>query len=289
MSDKTSQNMKLDEKSLMVFKLIMDFTEELEQIIGNKYKGLRLYNRILKKTKIGNSTAIHKNLRLFTNFCVKNREQILTQNAEFPEPKIQYSENVIINVHTIFELVATDSSTVKTTWQYLLTFSALLDPESNAKEVLQKVKSSSPTPSDNTDNKSTEKDFITGIISKIEKNVGANPNPAQIMQTVLQDGVISDILGGLDKGVNNGDFNVNGLLSSVQSMISNLGDQTKDDPDAKKAVGMLSSVSGMLSSATSGDGAPPDLSGMLSMMTSMMGSMGGMGGTTNSNDDKNNE
>jgi hypothetical protein len=257
----------MNDTSLIAFKAIVNFINDLSEEYGKRHRSLKLYRRLINKTQISHDKAIEKHLKAFMGFCVTNREQILEKDSDFKQPKISYSERVYVNMHEIFKIA--DRETAPIIWKHLLILSALLDPAGKAKEVLKKNAE---------DGKNVnESEFLSNIISKVENNVNPDANPMEAVSSIMQSGVFNDLLGGMQGGMESGNLDISKLLGAVQGMVSSLGNQVGDDPEAKNAMGMLNSMTSMMGNmgeaANSGNGAP-DMSGLMQMMGGMMGAMG---------------
>jgi len=254
-----------DESYLIAFKAVCNFVNDLNIAFGNRYKPLKLYNRLISKTQICHDTAIKKHLTLFTNFCISNRDAFSERdNKKLVNTKIEYSSNVYFDVNTIFGFADEDTRSI--IWRHLLTISAILDPAGKAKELLKKIQE------ENKD-QAEETDFLADIISKVEKNVKPDTNnPMEAVTNMMQSGIFTDLLSGMQNGLSSGKLDLNKLLGSVQKMVTKLGNDSGVDP---QTANMINSMSGMLGNLQSGT--PPDLSGMMTMMSGMMSNMAANG------------
>jgi len=243
----------ISEHMFKSFTKIADFISQLAEVFGEKYHEIVLYNHLLSKTKLSNKQAISRNIGLFTEFCSRNNEAILSKDPKkIVYHRISYSEKVFIDLHAILNQADLDEDTLNTTWNHLLVIQATIDPTSEAREVLKHLK----------ENSSSEGQFLDGFLSKIEKSIdkdkiGADPMSAAT--SILQSGVLNDLVGSIDNGIKGGTLDLGKLVGTVQQMLGGL--------------------SGM---GSSGNGSNPmggiDLSGMMGMVQSMMsGGMGGQG------------
>jgi hypothetical protein len=250
-----------DESYLIAFKAVCNFVNDLNIAFGNRYKPLKLYNRLISKTQICHDTAIKKHLTLFTNFCISNREPFSERdNKKLINTKIEYSSNVYFDINTIFGFA--DDETKNIIWRHLLTISAIVDPAGKAKEMLKKIQEENKDQTDETD-------FLSDIISKVEKNVRPDTeNPLEAVTSIMQSGVFTDLLSGMQNGLSSGKLDMSKLLGTVQKMVTKLSNEAGGDP---QTTNMINSMSGMLGNIQ--NGTPPDLSGMMSMMSGMMSNM----------------
>lgn len=128
---------------LYAFQTITDFVSSLADMFGGEknvhVKALLLYNRLISKTQINDKPVIQKHLSAFRSFCNKNRNNLKEQRELNPK-RISFSDRIYI--HVGFFMKNADVDTRKTILEYILTLSALLDPMSQAKELLQQLRSS---------------------------------------------------------------------------------------------------------------------------------------------------
>jgi len=252
-----------EETLLFGFKTVCNFVADLNSAFGKKHKPLRLYNRLASHTQISHDQAIRKHIAIFSTFCVANREAILTQDVtKIAQKKLEYSERVFIDMGLIFSMA--DEATLPAIWQHLLAISAIVDPLSRAKEVLKKNATPDSGP---------EQAFVANLMSKIESTVQPDANPMQAVSSIMQSGLMGELLGGLQSGNGTGSLDVKKLFGVVQNLMSDLSVQAGDNPEAKQTVGMLNNMIGSMANAPAGS--PPDMSGMMQMVTSLMGNMTG--------------
>jgi hypothetical protein len=248
----------MDNTSVLIFKAICEFVTELNNEFGSKHKNIALYNRLLEKTGIVNVGPVNKHIDCFRTFFSKNTKAMEERNAEFlTENKIMYSDRVFIDISVVLKQSSKDNA--KIVWQYLLNIWGLIDPTSQARRLLTE----SLQNSQNGDNKDTsaEEDFLTNIITKVEQSVSKDKvdqdNPMAAITNLMQSGVMTDLVNGMQKGLSDGSLNVGKLMSSVQGMIGKMG-----GPAGMQGQG-------------GGGGGMPDISQMMSMLGPMMGNMMG--------------
>lgn len=253
----------MDNTSVLIFKAITEFVSELNNEFGSKHKNIALYNRLLEKTGIVNVGPVNKHIDCFRVFFSKNQKAMEEKNTEFlTDSKISYSDRVFIDL--LIVLKQSSKENAKVIWQHLLNIWCLIDPSSQARRLLNEALK------DQGDNKdaTAEEDFLTNIINKVEQTVSKDKvdhdNPMAAISTLMQSGVMTDLVNGMQKGLSDGSLNVGKLMSSVQGMIGKMG-----GPNGGQG---------------GGQGGMPDLSQMMSMLGPMMGNMmGGMGGGSNGN------
>lgn len=254
------------EYNLLTFKAISKFINDLSEVFSTQQHALKLYQRLVNKTTINHDKAMGKHIEAFKHFCVVNREALETKNiTKLVENKIEYSERVFIDFASIFRL--SDSETSEVIWKHLLTISAFVDPASRAKEILKKNSSGK------------EGDFLANIIDKVEQNVDPNStNPMEAVSQIMKSGVFTDLLSGMNNGLQDGSLDLGKLMSTVQNLCTNLTPPSADGsspkmpgmpggagmPDMSQLFNSLGSMTGQGSNG----GMPPDLNNMMSTLMS---------------------
>ena len=136
-----------------VFHSIKEFVSQLDDVYGDDIHSLKLYQYLLTKTNYQNKKAVKKHIRVFKIFCDKNSKAILAKDKTiFKLNKIKYSERVNIDISEILKI--SDSDTELIIWQHLLHISGLLNPNSEAIDLLKKSLG---------DKKSNENSFLKNI------------------------------------------------------------------------------------------------------------------------------
>jgi len=258
--------------SLITFKTISNFTNDLGDVFSEKHRPLKLYAHLINKTTLAHDVAIQKHVDAFRLFCVANREAISKTSSKLSKEKIVYSKRVFINMKDIFQLA--DAETTQIIWKHLLTISALVDPAGKAREILKMQAEAGEG--------GEEVNFLTDIISKVEANVNPNSNPMEAVTAIMQSGIFSDLVSGMGSGLQDGTLDLGKLMGTVQKMVTKLSDDAGDHEGGEQAMNMINTMMGSLnagSKSPSNDGTAqpmPDLAGMLGPMMAMMG--GGAGG-----------
>jgi len=236
----------MDNNSILIFKAITTFVNDLHTEFGSKHKSISLYNRLLEKTGIMHKDPIMKHIDCFGLFFTTNKEAMETRDCKkLVENKIAYSERVYIDMNIVFQQADDECTTI--IWQHILTIWGLIDPSSQAKQTLKEMLKNE----DGSDNK--EANFLNNIIEKVEKSVDPSKmsggNPMEMVSGLMQSGVFNDLINGMQGGLSDGSLDMSKLMGSVQGMM------TKLSPDGQ---------------------VPPEISGMMNMMGPMLSKMGGM-------------
>jgi hypothetical protein len=269
------------DNSLTTFKAISNFTTCLSEVFGDNNKPLKLYARLISKTTISHDKVILKHIAAFREFCISNRNQIASKDRNFNPVNITYSSRVYININTILKQSDTDTTSV--IWKHILTISALVDPAGKAREILQDSSKGGST-------NSTEADFLTNIIGKVEEHVNPDANPMEAVSSIMKSGIFTDLVGGMGSGLQDGTLDLSKLMNTVQNMVTTLNEQSTgqpnengsstsgEDPMNGLVSSMMASLNAGASSNGSGAGNPPDLSAIMGMMGPMLGALSGASG-----------
>ena len=221
-----------NDTSLIAFKSISNFTNELASVFSEEHRPLKLYSHLIKKTTISHTEAIDKHINAFKMFCINNRSAIISQQTkEIKHFKISYSSRVFIDMKEIFDKA--DKETTDIIWKHLLTISACLDPTGKARQILQE---------NNKGQTSGETDFLNSIISKVETSVNPNSNPFEALNSITQSGIFSELMQGMGQGLQNGSLDLGKLMGSVQNMVSQLNNQTGGSEGQDETMGMMNNV-----------------------------------------------
>lgn len=243
-----------DNTSILIFKAITSFISDLDSEFGKRHKSIALYNRLLEKTGIVHIGPIHKHIECFKKFFDLNKNAVTEQNpALFENSKIVYSEKVYVDVTTVLRQTSEDNK--KIIWQHLLTIWGLIDPSSEARRLLNEAKKNGTA--------TNEDDFLSNIIEKVETAVSSDKidknNPLSAITTLMQSGIMSDLVTGMQKGLSDGSLDVGKLMGSVQTMMGKMGGSSGTNGPNQDMGGI---------------GGMPDLGQMMSMMGPMLGNMG---------------
>ena len=260
----------MTDTSLVTFKSILNFVNEISSVYGKQHKPLKLYQHLLKKTTLSHTNAIEKHVEAFQKFCIANRDMIINNNYDnLSNNKIEYSSKVYIEMDKLFNLAEEDEKDI--IHKHLLTLSALTDPTGKAREILQKEK-------ENTGN--GESDFLNNVISKIENNVDPNSNnPMDAISSIMSSGVFSELVEGMGSGLKDGSLDMGKMMGSVQKMVSGMNGNTTSnssgEEDSEMMNTMMSHLNENIENMKNRDPSePPDIMGMMKpMMESLQKSM----------------
>ena len=247
----SSEVSKISETEFKSFTCIVDFVQQLKEVlcVDKKHHEITLYNHLLHKVKITNKQNIRRHISLFSDFCARNQNAILNKDSTLITfSTIKYSEKIYIDLGSILKTI--DEENKEAIWKHLLVIQATIDPSSKARSVLTNL-ASSQVP---------EEQVIGNLMGEISKHVSENDerNPMAIFNSLLQSGVVNQMMTSLDTSVKKGDVDLNKLGNSMQSMLSGL-------------MGGLNNTNSSNSSGSASGGL--DLGGMMSSMMTMMSTL----------------
>jgi len=199
-------------KMMKSFECINKFVGDLTDVFGTKQHSLLLYNHLLVKTNVKHIDSIKKHVSSFTTFVTKNRQAIMTKDStKFSDPIISYSKKVNIKMDEIFKMA--DTETTNIIWQHLLVITNSVDPSEEAMEILKK----------SLEEKSNEGAFLSNLVEKIEKNTDPNSSdPMSAIMGLMSSGVFTDLISGMNSGMQDGSLNIGKLFGTVQGMMSSM-------------------------------------------------------------------
>nr|QBK86665.1 MAG: uncharacterized protein LCMAC102_04620 [Marseillevirus LCMAC102] len=242
----------MDEKYIKAFDSIVTFVSDLWETFGNPkvVSPLSLYNRIINHIKHTDEKAIGKVLSGFQQFF--DEHEILNQNFNIPRGTvIKYGENTNIVIEIQKFIHKSDSSTKEIIRQHLVTISAIIEPNKEKidelekrienldikqvenpiagllnNEIFQKLfegiqtgvgsgQMDAPQQVGNID--THEGNFITDIMKQAQNSAGENPVTA--VKGLMNSGILQKLFEGIETGVGTGQMDTYKLLGSMQSAI----------------------------------------------------------------------
>jgi hypothetical protein len=250
--------------NLIAFKAITSFTKELTENFGSNKENhsLKLYDRLISKTPVSSEKAIKKHIDVFRNFCILNRDALTAKDVKkLTTTRVEYSPKVYIDFNNIFK--AADRETTGVIWKHLLTISAILDPAGKAKEILKQNKDD------------VESDFLTDIINKVEEHVKPDSNPMEAVSSIMSSGVFTELISGMNNGIQNGSLDLGKLMGTVQKMVTTL------TPNGGAGAGAgfdgeagMDIIKTMMANMGSNGGGAPDAAQITSMLGPMLAGLG---------------
>jgi hypothetical protein len=225
------------------FSLIIDFVNELDKLYGKKLKPLCLYKNLLEKIKPADKNYdkfVEKHVKIIEKWVRENKENIMQKKNTFDPSKILYTNRVFIDMNEIFSLVSQDEESreiMESIYEFLITFSAIFDPTSNAKKIL---KERAPKKTEEISGKlssNKEGQFLSNIFGKIENSINPDSsNPMEAVGMLMSSGAIMDLFTGLTNGIQDGSMNIGSLMGELTNLVGGMSSaiDTGEDPIQKE-------------------------------------------------------
>lgn len=216
-ADNLKRQISVSDNNLVIFKGISNFVNDLSNVFEKDHQ-LSLYKRLLEKTTITHDVAIKRHVDAFKIFCSVNDDAIASSDyKKMTAENITYSERVFIKVKKFCEIA--DNETRDAIFTHLQYISVTINPHGNMKQTLKEhLQKSESGPK--------EQEFISSLMEKVEKSIDPNSidanNPMQAVTTILQSGIINDVVGSIQTGINDGSLDFGKLLGTMQGMVGNM-------------------------------------------------------------------
>jgi hypothetical protein len=218
-------------RNTKIFKAINEFADQLNDAFGKDDINVNKVFRILAKTSIANRKVLMRHLVIFHEFLEKNRMPILAKSQDdFIQERIELTDRIGMNMKEI--ITKADEATRKVIWQHLFNIMYMYDPEDTiVKNELKLAIGESDT---------KENKFLMDTFTKFEDimkstNGEERKDPMAMMSGLMQSGFLNDMIGNINNGVNKGDLNIKGLISTVQNLLGNLSETIdKEEKHEKK-------------------------------------------------------
>jgi hypothetical protein len=233
---------KLTANELLAYQAISSFVSEANAVGGSTQKSLQLYNRLIQKTQISHTEAIKKHIVAFKKFCQDNQEALKEQEIDKLTTKvIEYSSRVYINFRLLLINSKENASAI---WQHIITIGAIVYPQAKLKKVLQEKQQRKELSKEAVfDGDSPEDDFLSNIMTKVESSVDPNTNdPSAALGQIMSGGLMSDLMGSMTSGMQDGSLDLGKLMGSLQKMVGKLQDTEDAPPEIRAMTGNLNQM-----------------------------------------------
>lgn len=211
----------LSDTETLLFRTINEFVQELNFVSKSTHYNLQLYSRLLEKTPLTNINIVKKHNSCFASFYTSNKDAILNKNENNISSIMRYSEKVFIDIKNIISKL--DKEQKNTVWDYLLTLSAIIDPNGGAKDVLK--------------NKNKNQSFIEDIMGEVEGNINLTENvdPMSAVMGLMTSGIFGKLVGNLNSGMEDGSLDPKQMINSLQGMLGSLSSQLDNNKSSEKS------------------------------------------------------
>lgn len=204
---------KASPNDLVIFKTITDFVSSLKTCYGDKKNtnthALNLYNRLITNVKLQDDALMERHIQIFRDFCRANAQCIEESNTEFKQSKIEFTEKIYINMDYFCKQAQTPDLSI--IFEYLLTISAHVDPDSKAKDILKKLKESDPS------------NLISNVFETINKEIeGKNiENPMEFIGDFVKSDSFHTIVDDISNVITSDKMDLPTLLNTFQNILGN--------------------------------------------------------------------
>lgn len=250
------------DKDLIAFKALSSFVDELSELFEKKHHPLKLYKRLISKTTLSHENAILKHIEAFRKFCIENRETIKSRDINGIIGTIEYSSRVYIDLSEIFKHCKDDNETVEAIWNHILTISAIVDPQNNAKEILKKRMKKSGSKSGGASN------LIASLMSSMETQVNSSQlleesqgDPTKLISGIMSSGIFQNLLSNVTKSLNDENMDINSLVGVAQSMLAGINNNAQSEDGSQQPqidiTSMMTQIMGSLSTVPLSTVSPP--------------------------------
>ena len=247
------------EPNYKAFSKIQKFVAELNNSFKTDFPNLTKYNGLVSKTTIDNHKAIHKQVKLFGDYCLANNEAIKKKEmGKLNEDSIVYNEKFAFNLKDIVRKADKASCGVIADHLQLILYRT--HPSEELKHSLEtsmvQSQHSSSTSSGvasslfpEAENMSKEEALFASLLSKVEQQYGNNDNinVNSTLDDMKSNGFIQEIQSTITQGIENNELDFNNLIKGCFSMFNRAKGQT-EDPQVNNMINM---VEVMLSQAQS--------------------------------------
>lgn len=219
-----------------VFKVICNFVSDLADFFAVNIHSLALYDRLLTKTTSEHKEAVEKNISLFKDFVLRNKETIVNKTTPFSN-MVRYSEKVFLDMNVVMQLKM-DSDTRSAIWNHLSVILVMFDPDTKSQIV--KVGNEKL----NIDEDCEEDVFLNKIISRVSEHVPQDGDAKTGLADVLSSGLIPELVSDITSKMSSGNFDIAKMIASVEKLAGgSMGSMM--DPQAKSMLGMLGNLKGL--------------------------------------------
>ena len=203
--------MGLSKTQLLAFNAISEFMKDLASNFGSKQPSLALYARLIEHMTLSQEIAIGKVVKSFSDYVSENQTAIEEkEDKKLTTTPISYSERLYLTLPPLFGMAENDIKIVM--WKHLITIYGIFYPDSQAKDILRKMNESKG---------SAETELISSMVQKIVPHLNPDDtNPLQAIMGLVSSGVFTELIGTMQKGMDNGNIDMNGLMGQVQGMMA---------------------------------------------------------------------
>lgn len=221
------------EKQIETFKAITNFVDDLWEVFGveRAVTPLALYRRLVQVLK-PDDERIAIVVQGFEDFFEEHESKILgndINNIPFGTViRFGNSDKICIDIQKI--LYQSDKETTNIIRQHLITISALINPDESKLDELSKTMEML-----NIDTGTKEGQLISDLVkesSNAMENVDT-ANPMSAIMGLMQSGVMTNLMSGLQNGVESGELDMSKMMNMVTGLLQ-MSASTMKPPTGEK-------------------------------------------------------
>ena len=216
---------------------ILNFVNELNNVFGSKYKNIKKYYNLLKKSQ-SKPFAVSKQTAIFDQFVNQNKEFVISKDvSKLTMDDIVFSENnVFINLRQV--ITESDSETKDAIFKHLQVISYAFSNDEQIKQAILK------------DNKDNEGQFIDTFMQKVTNAFETQnySDPLSATLGLLQSGIFNDVVQTLSSKHKSKEISIDKLVNKLQSTMSDMSKELGSsgiDVGPLNQLSHLSSLGGM--------------------------------------------
>lgn len=186
-----------------IYNFMADLAEAFPESSASKYY------TVIQNIKVSDKDEQAKHVKLFSAFCVANRAEILENRPlSFKMNKIYFDDDKDpFDIHEIFTHKDFEDNSADIL-KHLLTISAIVDEESNAKQILISMEKTNFFKDSSIVN-------LFGKITKDIENQDIKADPMKTIEGILKTDAFGELVSSLTTKVQNGEIDLSNLLSVV--------------------------------------------------------------------------
>lgn len=218
------------ETNSITFLAIKEFVDDIVSVFGDNGKGpLNMYNRLIQHVELKDSTqGVDKYISGFKVFFANHESKLESNETVMNIPRgavIRYGDSpkVYLEVQKYFWLSRNKPEQLEIIRKHLLTIAATIDPNEKSLSALEAAPILEQM---GLGGGSAESKFVRDMMEKAKKSMEGvqmdSKDPTAAVMGLLSSGLITDMIKGLQCGVESKTLNPDKLLSGLQENLSGL-------------------------------------------------------------------
>lgn len=201
------------------FHAVRDFVSNLNDVFGERYEKLQLFDILISKLTDDNEQGQLKIVNIYRNFLASNSKSLYNNDRNFIKGKvIYYDEKIEIDIGSIYQ--EAEDTTKNIIWDHLTNIYAFIDPR-----YAVAVKDDIPKDLIDIRSKSKEGMFMGDLVKKVASTAGQTgaETPQDIIGSFFNKGCMNDLIGSLAQGMESNELSMEKLAGVFGEMMSSIG------------------------------------------------------------------